>query len=210
MLWVMSLSPVGGLRPPSPRLRRRRRHRSAALAQLKKEGKIGFVGFSGLPLKIFRHILDRVPAGAVDVVLSYCHYHLLDTSLTSLLPYLKEKGVAVINASPLAMGLFTPQGPPAWHPAPAEVQRLCGEAVKHCTSAGEKKLFCAMGALGIHGASAILLRRRALISQKKSITHSAVSACRRGPVRVGDQVRPSEPGNTHNPRGNVHARAGVL
>lgn len=108
----------------------------AALALLKKEGKVGFVGFSGLPLKIFRHIIDRAPAGAVDVVLSYCHYNLLDTSLAGLLPYLKEKGVAVVSASPLAMGLFTPQGPPDWHPASAEVQRVCGEAVKHCASGG--------------------------------------------------------------------------
>lgn len=49
------------------------------------------MGFSGLPLKIFRSIIDRVPPGAVDVVLSYCHYNLLDTSLESLLPYLKAR-----------------------------------------------------------------------------------------------------------------------
>jgi aryl-alcohol dehydrogenase-like predicted oxidoreductase len=35
---------------------------------------------------------------------------------------LQEKGVGVINASPLAMGLLTEQGPPAWHPASDEIK----------------------------------------------------------------------------------------
>lgn len=33
------------------------------------------------------------------------------------------------------MGLLTQSGPPDWHPAPAEVQRLCKEAVAQCGSA---------------------------------------------------------------------------
>lgn len=53
--------------------------------------------------------LSRVGPGVVDTVLSYCHYCLDDTSLESILPYLKEKGVGVINASILSMGLLTEQ-----------------------------------------------------------------------------------------------------
>lgn len=34
----------------------------------------------------------------------------------------QEKGVGVINASPLSMGLLTEQGPPAWHPASDEIK----------------------------------------------------------------------------------------
>ena len=51
----------------------------------------------------------RAPDGVVDVVLSYCHHTLCDRSLEALLPYLQSKGVGVVNASPLCMGLLTPQ-----------------------------------------------------------------------------------------------------
>jgi hypothetical protein len=46
-------------------------------------------------------------AGDVDVVLSYCHHCLNDSTLVDMLPFLHEKGVGVIGASPLAMGLLT-------------------------------------------------------------------------------------------------------
>ncbi|CAA6653504.1 unnamed protein product [Spirodela intermedia] len=62
--------------------------------------------------KIFNYVLDRVPQESVDVILSYCHYSINDSSLLSLLPYLEKKGVGVISASPLAMGLLTDNGPP--------------------------------------------------------------------------------------------------
>ena len=51
----------------------------------------------------------RVSPGAVDVVLSYCHCCLLDRSLLQLLPYLHARGLGVINASILSMGLLTRQ-----------------------------------------------------------------------------------------------------
>ena len=51
----------------------------------------------------------RVPPGSVDVVLSYCHLALNDRSLEALIPYLRDKGVGIINASVLSMGLLTPQ-----------------------------------------------------------------------------------------------------
>ena len=56
-----------------------------------------------------------MPEGLVDVVLSYCHHTLFDRTLEGLLPYLQGKGVGVINASVLSMGLLTPQ---ARHPRP--------------------------------------------------------------------------------------------
>ena len=39
-----------------------------ALQALKQQGKIGFVGITGLPLRVFRRVLDRAPPGLVDVV----------------------------------------------------------------------------------------------------------------------------------------------
>lgn len=54
-------------------------------------------------------VVFRVPAGTVDTVLSYCHYSLNDQTLADMVPYLKEKGVGIINASALSMGLLTDQ-----------------------------------------------------------------------------------------------------
>ena len=45
----------------------------------------------------------------MDAVLSYCHYSLNDSSLETLIPYLQSKGVGIINASLLSMGLLTEQ-----------------------------------------------------------------------------------------------------
>lgn len=105
-----------------------------ALLELKKQGKVRFVGITGLPLKIFKDVLDRAPAGSVDCVLSYCHYTMLDDTLDGLIPYLQSKNVGIINASPLCMGLLTRRGPPSWHPAPQEVL----DAARRATAAADE------------------------------------------------------------------------
>lgn len=108
-----------------------------ALQKLKEMGKIRYIGITGLPLDVFTYVLDRVPPGSVDVILSYCHYSINDTSLEDLLPYLKSKGVGVIAASPLSMGLLTENGPPEWHPAPSEIKSACAAAAAHCKAKGK-------------------------------------------------------------------------
>ncbi|KAH7575502.1 hypothetical protein ACOSP7_004858 [Xanthoceras sorbifolium] len=108
-----------------------------ALQKLKESGKIRFIGITGLPLEIFTYVLDRVPPGTVDVILSYCHYSINDSTLEDLLPYLKSKGVGVISASPLAMGLLTDNGPPEWHPASPELKSACQAAAAYCKEKGK-------------------------------------------------------------------------
>ncbi|KAI7731447.1 hypothetical protein M8C21_026871 [Ambrosia artemisiifolia] len=108
-----------------------------ALQKLKEAGKIRFIGITGLPLGIFSYVLDRVPPGTIDVILSYCHYGINDTTLEDLIPYLKSKGVGVISASPLAMGLLTESGPPEWHPAPPELKAACQTAAAFCKKKGK-------------------------------------------------------------------------
>ncbi|KAL5988370.1 hypothetical protein ACLOJK_036134 [Asimina triloba] len=108
-----------------------------ALQKLKEAGKTRFIGMSGLPLGIFTSVLDRVPPRSIDVILSYCHYSINDSTLLDLLPYLKSKGVGVISASPLAMGLLTENGPPEWHPAPPELKSACQAAAAYCKEKGK-------------------------------------------------------------------------
>lgn len=105
-----------------------------ALRRLRDQGKIRFIGITGYPLSIFTRVLDQAE---VDTILTYCRFSLNDTSLLGLLPYLEEKQVGVINASPLSMGLLTDRGPPAWHPAPEPLRRACARAAAWCRERGE-------------------------------------------------------------------------
>ena len=106
------------------------------LHRLKQKGLATFIGITGLPLRVFPSILDKVGPNFVDTILSFCHYALNDDSLLRLLPYLMGKGVGVINASPTGMGLLTPQGAPAWHPASKVIVDGCRKAVEYCQRRG--------------------------------------------------------------------------
>ncbi|HTD15697.1 MAG TPA: aldo/keto reductase [Chthoniobacterales bacterium] len=107
-----------------------------ALQLLKRQGLVRHIGITGLPLKIFPSILDRVAPGTIETILSFCHYTLNDNTLAGLIPYLKSKGVGIINAAPVGMGLLTPEGPPVWHPAGEAIKQGCQNAVAHCAAKG--------------------------------------------------------------------------
>jgi L-galactose dehydrogenase len=104
-----------------------------ALQRLKRAGKVRAIGITGYPLKIFRTVLASVP---LDVVLSYCHYTLLDDGLAAEARWLGRQGVGVLNASPLAMGLLSSKGPPPWHPADEAMRAACRRAAAHCAARG--------------------------------------------------------------------------
>jgi L-galactose dehydrogenase len=107
-----------------------------ALHELKKTGKVRHVGITGLPLKIFRAVIERVPAGTVEAILSFCHYELNDDSLQSLVPDLKRRGIGVIYAAPTGRGLLTARGTPAWHPASETIKAGARRAVELCQRSG--------------------------------------------------------------------------
>jgi L-galactose dehydrogenase len=107
-----------------------------ALVKLREAGRIGHIGITGLPLKVFTEVLDRVGPGVVETILSFCRYELNDTALESIVPMLKEKGVGIINASPTGMGLLSERGAPSWHPAPKTILETARKAVEYCKSVG--------------------------------------------------------------------------
>jgi L-galactose dehydrogenase len=105
-----------------------------AMRQLQQEGKVRYVGISGYPPQFLMRIAQAVP---VDTILNYCHYNLLASDLNDeLAPFAESRGIGLINASPLHMGVLTEQGAPTWHPAPAGVHRAVREAVEYCHSRG--------------------------------------------------------------------------
>jgi L-galactose dehydrogenase len=107
-----------------------------ALVKLRDAGRIGHIGITGLPLKIFPAVIERVGSEVVETILSFCHYELNDSSLESILPFLRSRRVGVINASPTGMGLLTERGVPSWHPAPPHIIEGARRAVEFCKSRG--------------------------------------------------------------------------
>lgn len=112
------------------------------LHQVKKEGKARFVGMSCYPLGLLRQAVERCE---LDVVISYAHYNLYNTRLlTDLLPAAEARGVGVINASPLALGLLTNQGPQPWLSGRPELKEACAQAAALCRDRGADIAFLGM------------------------------------------------------------------
>ncbi|HWA27848.1 MAG TPA: aldo/keto reductase [Lacunisphaera sp.] len=107
-----------------------------ALVKLREQGRIGHIGITGLPLKIFPAVIERTPPGVVETILSFCRYELNDTALAGLLPLCHARGIGVINASPTGMGLLTERGVPTWHPAPPAMVAGARKAVEFCRARG--------------------------------------------------------------------------
>ena len=107
-----------------------------ALTELRDKGIVKHVGVTNLNLRHFRYVIDHVPEGTVESVLSFCHYCLNDDALVDYFDYFESKDIGVINASPYSMGLLTERGVPDWHPAPQALQRLSKKAVAYCRSKG--------------------------------------------------------------------------
>lgn len=107
-----------------------------ALHELKAQGLVGHVGITGLPLRVLQRVLEDAAPGQVQTVLSFNRYTLQDDALLTLLPLCQARGVGVINASPTGMGLLTPRGAPAWHPASKVIQDGCRAAVDWCRQRG--------------------------------------------------------------------------
>lgn len=103
-----------------------------ALVELKEKGIVGHVGITDLQLENLKWVIDYSPEGTIESVLNFCHYCLNDNKLADFLDYFEERGIGVINASPLAMGLLSERGVPEWHPAPKPLIEACQKAMLHC------------------------------------------------------------------------------
>jgi aryl-alcohol dehydrogenase-like predicted oxidoreductase len=105
-----------------------------ALRKIQQAGKVRFIGFSGYPQKLFRLICDQVD---VDCVLSYNQYTLQNTRFSDeAVPYLKAKGVGVMNAGPFSARLLTNAPLPAWLKEPENVKAAARAAAAHCAMKG--------------------------------------------------------------------------
>lgn len=107
-----------------------------ALVELREKGVVGHVGITDLQLENLQWVVDHAASGTVESILNFCHFTLNDDKLLDFLDYFENRGIGVINASPLSMGLLSQRGVPAWHPAPASLVEACRRAVEHCSAKG--------------------------------------------------------------------------
>ncbi|MDB5101856.1 MAG: hypothetical protein JWM80_6277 [Cyanobacteria bacterium RYN_339] len=138
-----------------------------ALAKARDAGLVRWIGASGLPLVALRKLADHAP---LDFVLSYAHYTLADTTLLADLPSYAARAIQVINASPLGMGLLTPEGPPGWHPAPAGLVQACGRAVAVAKKRGADPAEVALGfALAAPGVASTLVGMHTVAQVERNV-----------------------------------------
>lgn len=105
-----------------------------ALRKIQQAGKVRYIGFSGYPQKIFRFICDQAD---VDCAMNYNQYTLQNTRFTDeTVPYLKARGIGVMNAGPFSARLLTNAPLPAWLKEPEPVKAAARKAAAHCESKG--------------------------------------------------------------------------
>ena len=107
-----------------------------ALVELKEKGVVGHVGITDLQLENLKWVVEHCQAGMVESILNFCHYTLNDDALLDYLDFFEQRGIGIINASPLAMGLLSQRGVPAWHPAPQPLVEACHRAAEYCSQKG--------------------------------------------------------------------------
>ena len=107
-----------------------------ALVELREKGLVSHVGITDLQPENLQWVIEHVPAGTVESVLCFCHYCLNDDLLTEYFDWFEERGIGLINASPLAMGLLSGRGVPPWHPADRRLMEACARAAAHCAARG--------------------------------------------------------------------------
>lgn len=114
------------------------RHTLPTLMRLKKEGLVRYIGITGYNLGVLKKVVRLSTPGTIDTVLSYARCNLINQDLMDDLEFFKSRGIGLINASPLALGLLTNQvDPPDWHIAPDLVKQCVKKAAKLCQDRGE-------------------------------------------------------------------------
>lgn len=115
------------------------RHASGDCASLIRDN--SSLSCTGYPLQTLLRIallvLHNPPYQPLDVLLSYCHLSLQNSAYIPYAAALRERAKIgqLLTASPLCMGLLTPN-PPDWHPSSPELKEAARRANQLCIDEG--------------------------------------------------------------------------
>lgn len=115
----------------------------AELTGMRDEGKCRYIGMTGYPVAAMNRAMRETD---LDVLLTYAHATLLDDALQrDVAPVAQERGVGLINAAAVALGLLTPGGSTmgADHPATAPIRAAAEAMVARCAEHGVDVAFLA-------------------------------------------------------------------
>ena len=107
-----------------------------ALTELRTKGIAGHVGITDLQPENLKWLVENTPEGTIETILNFCHYCLNDDLLTEYIGFFESRGIGIINASPLSMGLLSERGTPDWHPAVQPLKDACARAAEYCRQQG--------------------------------------------------------------------------
>eukprot|EP01063_Lacrimia_lanifica_P013058 TRINITY_DN19713_c0_g1_i1.p1 TRINITY_DN19713_c0_g1~~TRINITY_DN19713_c0_g1_i1.p1 ORF type:complete len:505 (+),score=171.01 TRINITY_DN19713_c0_g1_i1:88-1602(+) len=123
-----------------------------ALADLVDQGAVRYSGVASYDLTAINMLTrqerkeeqqDVKRDRAVNLIQVAARYNLLNTTLTKtrahpyrFLEHMMNSDIGVISAAPMAMGLFTPQGPPRWHNASKEMLAAAKDIREYCAQQG--------------------------------------------------------------------------
>lgn len=166
------------------------------LSDIKAVGKTRAIGASSYRLDVLGEVIR---SGGLDAVLTFCHTDLVDSSaLTDLLPVADEHDVALFAASPLHMGLLTPDGGPDWHPALARARQRAIDIRSAASELGADVVDIALGyALRLNGLASTVVgvSNRAELRQLIAARHGSTPSERIAELleQVGPPVVPAWP-----------------
>ena len=105
-----------------------------AIEKIKASGKARFIGITGLPVRYLAEIARQV---ALDTVLSWAHYNLLQDEINDeLVPLSKEKNFGLMNAAPLLQRVLSDAALPEWHNAPKQMLAVQPALLEICKKYG--------------------------------------------------------------------------
>jgi L-galactose dehydrogenase len=105
-----------------------------AARKVQQSGKARFIGITGLPVRYLRRLAEQIE---IDTILTWGHYNLVENEMDEeLTPLCRQRGIGLINASPLHQRVLSEAAIPEWHRSPPPVLEMAPRIAALCRSYG--------------------------------------------------------------------------
>merc|ERR1712156_190355 len=109
------------------------KHTLPTLMKLKKAGLARYIGVTGYNLGVLKKVVQLSEPGTIDTILSYGRCNIMNQDLLEDVEFYQQRGIGIINASPLALGLLNNEcNYPDWHVALSLTKEFSKKAAKLC------------------------------------------------------------------------------